>query len=207
LKALRNYEILDTASEEIFDDMAKLASKFFKTPIATVTLIDAHRQWFKAKVGVSHSENPREVSFCSHTILEKDPLIVNDATQDNRFKDNPLVTCDSGIRFYAGTPLVDTEGFGLGNICVIDTKPREFTEDEKELLVALGRQTVKLIEFRRLSKSLSDALKNLKKAGELIPICSCCKSIRDDQVYWDTIETYLKNEKTLRSLTAYALIA
>ncbi|MBA2237867.1 MAG: GAF domain-containing protein, partial [Lysobacter sp.] len=106
LAALRRYEILDTGPEPVFDDLVALASRLCACPMSTVTLIDERRQWFKASVGLSVAETPREIAFCAWTIAEAEPLIVLDAGTDSRFKDNPLVTGDPGIRFYAGFPLV-----------------------------------------------------------------------------------------------------
>src|SRR4051794_4742328 len=114
LEALREYEILDTAPERSFDDIAKLASAICGTPIATVTLLDEHRQWFKAAVGTSDSENPINHGFCIHAIGQEDVFEVEDAMLDTRFAANPLVTGRPNIRFYAGAPLVNPEGIALG---------------------------------------------------------------------------------------------
>ncbi|MDB6116914.1 MAG: hypothetical protein JWO08_695 [Verrucomicrobiaceae bacterium] len=191
LAALRRYKILDTPSEPAFDDIALLASTICDTPIGVLTLVDADRQWFKAKVGLDAEQTPREHAFCAHTILGLNPMIVGDATLDARFADNPLVTGSPDIRFYAGAPLIDSEGFALGSLCVIDRKPRELQPHQQRALEALGRQVIAQLEFRRASADLAKALADLHILRGLLPICCYCKSIRNDEGYWHTVETYV----------------
>jgi signal transduction histidine kinase len=149
LHALREYELLDSESEKEFDEIVALASFICQTPISTITLIDENRQWFKAHVGLAIRETPRDVAFCAYAILQPDITIVNDATQDKRFNENPLVTGSPDIRFYAGLPLTTQEGFNLGTICVIDTKPRDLTHEQNKALQVLRNQVLKLFELRR----------------------------------------------------------
>ncbi len=149
IKALRRYEILDTESEQEFDDLTLLASQICETPVALISLVDSDRQWFKAKVGVGVSETSRDISFCAHAILGNDLMVVPDASADERFADSPLVTTDPKIRFYAGAPLVTSDGFSLGTICVVDRVPREITDDQQAALRALSRQVVRQLELRR----------------------------------------------------------
>ncbi len=140
LRALYECSILDTAPEEVFDDITRLAAQVCGVPIAAVTLIDAERQWLKSVVGLSGRETPRDVAFCAHTILQANILVVPDARADLRFADNPQVTGPPHIRFYAGVPLISEEGRALGSLCVIDTLPRTLTPDQEATLCLLSRQ-------------------------------------------------------------------
>src|SRR6185295_1894172 len=122
LKVLWQYDVLDTVPEEVFDDLTELAARICEAPIS---LVDEDRQWFKAKVGVTIKETSRDISFCGHAIEQDDLFIIPDATKDERFAHNPLVTSDPKIRFYAGAPLITPDGHALGTLCVIDKVPRE----------------------------------------------------------------------------------
>ncbi len=148
LQALCAYGILDSAAEQEFDDLTKAASYVCGTPIALVSLVDADRQWFKSKVGLDVEETPRDYAFCAYTILDDKPLVVPNAEVDERFADNPLVTGDPKIRFYAGAPLRTSSGFTLGSLCVIDRVHRELTSEQLEILQGLARQVVTQLELR-----------------------------------------------------------
>ena len=148
LAALERYGVLDTPREAAFDDLALLASHICGTPVALVSLVDGSRQWFKARVNFEKTETPREVAFCAHAILGRDLLVVPDASADGRFAANPLVT-DEGIRFYAGAPLVTSDGHAVGTLCVMDRRPRTLSADQADALRALSRQVVAQLELRR----------------------------------------------------------
>jgi diguanylate cyclase (GGDEF)-like protein len=150
LRSLQGLQILDTLPEEDFDDLTTLASQIVGTPIATITLIDRDRQWFKSKVGLDGDQTSRSVAFCAHAILGDTIFEVEDATKDARFSENPLVTGHPGIRFYAGMPLRSLEGENVGTVCVIDRVPRKLDEGQRRSLKIIARQVMALMELRRV---------------------------------------------------------
>ena len=156
IKDLHNYNILDTEPEEAFERITRVAKSALRVPIALISLVDVDRQWFKSRQGLEVQETSRAVSFCSHAICGETPLIVNDATKDIRFRDNPLVTWYPNIRFYAGVPLRTPQGHNLGTLCVIDTVPRELNETEILVLQDLARLVVDELELRQVA--LTDSL-------------------------------------------------
>ena len=129
LQVLKSLEILDTDPEEIFDRVTRLAIRLFEVPIALISLVDANRQWFKAKVGLDVAETSRSISFCGHSILQDEMLVIEDATRDERFSDNPLVTGSLHLRFYAGRPL-SVAGVRVGTFCLIDARPRTLSASD-----------------------------------------------------------------------------
>jgi len=191
LAALQEYRILDTAAEQAYDDIVALAAYLCDVPIALITLVDESRQWFKSRLGLNEKETPRDVAFCAHAILQTKPLIVRDALKDRRFSDNALVTGSPHIRLYAGFPLVNPDGFALGTLCVIDRKPRRLSAEQKTAMQALARQVMALLELRRVSAQMAEALEKVKTLHGLLPICAWCKRIRDDKGYWSQVEAYI----------------
>ena len=192
LEALREYHILDTAAEQSYDDITALAAQICETPIAMISLVDESRQWFKSKLGLNQQETPRDVAFCAHAILQTEPLIVKDALKDTRFADSALVTREPHIRFYAGFPLATPEGLALGTLCAIDRRPRQLSASQKTAMQALSRQVMALLELRRVSACMAEALESVKTLHGLLPICAWCKRIRDDQGYWSQVEAYFR---------------
>ncbi len=148
LAALRRYQILDTDNDRAFDRIVRMAAELLNVPIALISLIDAERQWFKARYGLAAPETPRTLAFCDHTIRGHHVMVVPDAEKDVRFCNNPLVTGDPHIRFYAGAPLVTPDGFALGTICAIDRVPRQLSAHDAAILTMLAEQVVHEIEVR-----------------------------------------------------------
>ena len=196
LAALRRYRILDTEPEQRFDDLTLLASQICDTPISLITLIDSDRQWFKSRVGLDVEETSRGVAFCAHAIRQPGIMQVSDAATDARFRDNPFVTGEPNIRFYAGAPLITPDGHALGTLCVIDVKPRRLNEGQLRALDALRRQVESQLELKRnidelaaalgerdraeaaqaaLVTELRASLENVEKLGALMPFCSTCE--------------------------------
>jgi len=168
LRALRNYEILDSLAESEFDRLTQLASLICDTPMSAVSLIDVDRQWFKSSVGLNAKQTPREQAFCAHTIMDESILEVKDATADERFKSNSLVTGSPDIRFYAGAPLIDPQGYALGSLCVIDTKPKVLNEKQRQALSLLADEAISLIVERRRREELRNFEKVFNLSNDLV---------------------------------------
>ncbi len=163
LTALYALDVLDTEPERDFDDIVALASSVCGVPMSMVSLIDMDRQWCKARVGTDLIETSRDTSFCAHAILGKDLLVVPDARADTRFADNPAVAVDGGVRFYAGAPLVTTDGFALGALCVVDSQPRRLGVEQLQALRALARQVTSQLELRRYAVALANTTARLQE--------------------------------------------
>lgn len=170
LAELHELAILDTGAEPEFDDLVETASRIAGKPIALMSLLDEDRQWFKARKGLEATETPRDVAFCNRAIQSPgEPLIVEDARNDPRFSDNPLVTGDPHVAFYAGMPIVTSDGHALGTICVIDREPGELTDDQVEALKGISRQAAALLELRRRTRNLTSVLDQERASRGEIP--------------------------------------
>lgn len=167
IKALESYSILDSLPEADYDNLTMIASQICGTPIAFIGFIDKDRQWFKSTMGLNMSELSRDYSFCAHAINDPNTvLVINDARNDVRFYDNPAVTGQPNVIFYAGVPLLNEDGIPLGTICVMDTKPKMLTASQIQSLKALSEQTMKLLELRSNKLQLEKTLVELQKTNE-----------------------------------------
>ncbi|MGB0953212.1 MAG: GAF domain-containing protein [Planctomycetota bacterium] len=173
LHLLKLYRILDTVSERAFDDLTRLAASICQVPISLVSLVDADRQWFKSRHGLDATETHRDAAFCGHAILHEDVLIVEDAQEDPRFADNPLVTGAPHIRFYAGAPLQVESGHRFGTLCVIDTEPRTMDAQQLESLEILRDAVLTQMELRR-------ARQDMQTLEQFLAMCAWCRSVRVD---------------------------
>lgn len=206
--ALARYKILDTPEEPEFDNLARLAGLICETPIALITLLDARRQWFKSRLGIASSETPIDQSFCRYAITQSEPMVVPDATQDDRFSANPLVTAGPRIRFYAGAPLVSREGVAVGTLCVIDSKPRPNFQPQQQLaLKVLAQQVIAQMELRSTIRELSQLLvdqersnRHMRELHGLFPLCPSCRIVKTDEDYWQRVNAYLSEHSELRQL-------
>lgn len=191
LETLRLYGVLDTAPERELDDLTRLAAEICDTPISLISLVDQSRQWFKSRVGLAVSATPRDQAFCAHAILTPEELlVVPDALADSRFSDNPLVTSDPKIRFYAGAPLVVAGGLALGTLCVIDTRPRELSPHQQRALRTLRGAAVAQLELKR-------RMAELAAAEGMLSMCSSCRRVQDGSGRWDSLDAYLHRHGTV----------
>lgn len=222
LEALRAYQILDTDAEQVFDELAQLASFICGTPIALVSFIDEDRQWWKARVGIEATETPREHAFCQHAMLGTGVYEVPDAALNPLFEANPLVTGEPHIRFYAGAPLLTPEGQPLGTLCAIDTVPRELSEEQHSALRILARQVMGHLELRRARLQLEEervklegVLRMANNAGEAMYAGSRSEIfVKQDQrlvrvltaeiQYVEALGDYVNIHTTRERLTVYS---
>lgn len=168
LSALQRYGILDTDREASFDDLAKLAGYLCDAPISVINFIDKDRQWFKAEVGLGIRQTELDVSICAHAILQKDFFIVPDTLNDPRFANNPLVTGEPGLRFYAGALLETSDGYPLGTFCVLDYKPRQLSQQQTEMLTTLARQVMIQLELMHANIRQGEMLKELERTRDAL---------------------------------------
>ncbi len=190
LRTLRLYNILDTGSDKAFDDLARLAASICGTPLAAITLIDEKRQWIKSHHGFAMRETPRELAFCAHTIAGNDVMVVEDATKDERFSGNPMVSDAPDIRFYAGAPLVVGDGHALGALCVIDKKARHLDTQQLDALRVLRQAVVTQLELRR-------ALEDFRAIERMLPMCAWCRSVREDNGSWRPLHAHVMDTQTV----------
>ena len=177
LKALKEYAVLDSLPEKEYNSITQLASYICGTPIALVSLIDSQRQWFKSTIGIDVTETSREDSFCQYTIMGDGIFEVSNALENEIFADNPLVTGDPKIRFYAGAPLHDANGFNLGSLCVIDTKPKTLTEEQKNALQLLAGQVVLLLDARKKNLDLNKSQREFQNFIDLSKDLVCIANV------------------------------
>jgi len=181
LRALQRFDVLDTPAEKEFDDIALIASYVTKCPTALISLIDERRQWFKARIGCSVSETPRDLAFCAHAIMQQEIMQVPDARKDPRFAQHPLVIAEPGLRFYAGAPLVTRDNYVLGTLCVIDNEPKELDEQQVAVMKALSRQVIAQLELRQ-------ALVDRRRAEAAMTRLASIVQSSDDAIIGKTLE-------------------
>ncbi len=174
IRELLSYKILDTSPEKELDEIAEIASAICNTPISLITLVDSDRQWFKSRIGIDAEETPREHAFCEYALNKPNELlIVTDPLNDIRFKDNPYVTKDPNIRFYAGAPLQTPSGYVLGTLCVIDNKPNRLSDVQKRALELLARKAMSFLNARKLlieqNKHIENSITQLKNLTDQAP--------------------------------------
>jgi diguanylate cyclase (GGDEF)-like protein/PAS domain S-box-containing protein len=179
LAELRKYDILDTEPEAAFDSMVQLAAYICQTPIAAISLIDEHRQWFKAIAGLDARETSRDMAFCAHAILQDKAMIVQDASKDERFYDNPLVASSPDIRFYAGVPLITSQGYPLGTLCVIDRVARVLTAGQLEAVRVLADNVMAHLDLRLSHKHIREYVDDLQLAAAIFESSSEAMMVTD----------------------------
>jgi diguanylate cyclase (GGDEF)-like protein len=198
LQTLRSFDILDTPQEERFDRLTRMARRLFDVPIALVSLVDKDRQWFKSRIGLTVSETPRDISFCGHSILGEEVFIIPDASSDERFQDNPLVIDKPNIRFYAGCPLRALNGTQMGTLCIIDDKPRDFSEADLSALTDLAAMAEQ--ELAALQLAVLDELTEISNRRGFMTlvgyaICMCVRQkISASLVFFDLDKFKLIND-------------
>lgn len=199
LEILRKYEILDTEPEVAFDSMVHLAAYICQTPIAAISLVDENRQWFKAIAGLAAKETSRDVAFCAHAILQDEVMIVRDAQKDERFFDNPLVAESPDIRFYAGVPLVTSQGYHLGTLCVIDRIPRTLDVAQLEAIKVLANNVMAHLDLRLSHKHARQYVDDLQLAESIF------KSSSESMIVTDADNRIVTVNPAFMKTTGYKL--
>lgn len=199
LAELKKYNILDTEPEAVFESMVQLASYICKTPIAAISLVDEHRQWFKAIVGIDAKETSRDVAFCAHAILQDDAFVVENALEDERFHDNPLVTDGPGIRFYAGVPLVTPSGLHLGTLCVIDTEARGIAQEQLDAVKTLADGVMAHLDLRLSHKEIRKYVDELQLSATIFETAS------ENIVVTDQNNCFITANPAFTETTGYSL--
>ena len=203
IAALKRYEILDTLSEDAYDDLLAILAGICGAPMGAISLIDEERQWFKAKLGLDLNETPRDDSFCAHAILQPNELmVVEDTHDDPRFTRNPLVTGVPNVRFYAGAPLTGMDGHAMGALCVMDAKPRQLTSFQKSALRSLSRQVSALMELRRSSQEIRHHLVERDWYEQQLQIYQSVLELQNAQLAAQTRADPLTGLANRRALTA-----
>ncbi len=203
LEALRSYEVLDTAPESSFDDITRLAAQLCGVPIALISLVDETRQWFKSRLGVEPEEVPRDQSFCAHAILQPGLLLVPDAREDARFAHTPLVAGEPRVRFYAGAPLLTPEGYALGTVSVMDSQPHLLTLRQAHSLEALARQVVGQLELRRMNRSQTRLIEELRASNERFEVI--LRATNDIIWEWDLLADRVAWSERIQDVLGYPL--
>ncbi len=198
IKALRDFDEYLQNHDAGLQAFAEIASSVCGAPISLVTMIDRTEQRLIVRCGIDGDKTSRDHAFCAHTIMKQEIMEVEDAQKDPRFSDNPFVTGDPRIRFYAGAPIIDKGGFALGSLCVIDTIPRKLNDDQRSALSLLAKSAMNHLELQRTSAQLAKALADLKTIGGLIPICAHCKGIRNDDGFWQSVEQFMSAHGDVR---------
>lgn len=193
LKTLALYNIMDSAAERCYDNLTELAASVCGTPISLISLVDDQRQWFKSRHGLDAPETPIDQAFCAHAIQSSEIMIVEDAHADTRFADNPLVTGDPHIRFYAGAPLTMANGAKLGTLCVIDREPRTLSAEQAQALQVLRDAVVNQLELRR-------ALSDINSLNVALSMCAWCRKVPEqdgDDLRWYPLEEYMQRNSNI----------
>lgn len=192
---MRRYDILDTPSEERFDRVARLVKRWFEVPIALISFLDAHREWFKSQIGLGEDELPREVAFCEHVVQKQSTMVVEDTTQDPRFVDNPLVAESPGVRFYAGAPLATPDGHCLGAVCVLDTEPRTSAPEDLDVLRDSADIVADELEFRATCQKLEERTRQAESLSEALTKAEESERRRLSQLLHDDLQQVLHSAR------------